>query len=86
VVAAHAPAPPRSSSSSSSSPYPRRRQQDEGHRCVPSTGAGQQLTQLGAGAAGGGWVQGASTRLSHPLFRRKPSAYLYACQDQVSCI
>jgi hypothetical protein len=24
--------------------------------------------------------------LSHPIFRRKPSAYLYACQDQVSCI
>jgi hypothetical protein len=24
--------------------------------------------------------------LSHPTFRRKPSAYLYACQDQVSCI
>jgi hypothetical protein len=26
------------------------------------------------------------TALSHPTFRRKPSAYLYACQDQVSCI
>jgi hypothetical protein len=26
------------------------------------------------------------TTLSHPVFRRKPSAYLYACQDQVSCI
>jgi hypothetical protein len=24
--------------------------------------------------------------VSHPTFRRKPSAYLYACQDQVSCI
>jgi hypothetical protein len=24
--------------------------------------------------------------LSHLTFRRKPSAYLYACQDQVSCI
>jgi hypothetical protein len=24
--------------------------------------------------------------MSHPTFRRKPSAYLYACQDQVSCI
>jgi hypothetical protein len=24
--------------------------------------------------------------LSHPTFRRKPSANLYACQDQVSCI
>jgi hypothetical protein len=24
--------------------------------------------------------------LSHLLFQRKPSAYLYACQDQVSCI
>jgi hypothetical protein len=24
--------------------------------------------------------------LSHPSFRRKPSANLYACQDQVSCI
>jgi hypothetical protein len=24
--------------------------------------------------------------LSHPIFRVKPSAYLYACQDQVSCI
>jgi hypothetical protein len=25
-------------------------------------------------------------KLSHPIFRRKPSAYLYAWQDQVSCI
>jgi hypothetical protein len=25
-------------------------------------------------------------RMSHLLFRRKPSAYLYACQDHVSCI
>jgi hypothetical protein len=25
-------------------------------------------------------------QLSHPTFRRKPSANLYACQDQVSCI
>jgi hypothetical protein len=25
-------------------------------------------------------------KVSHPIFRRKPSAYLYACQDQVSCI
>jgi hypothetical protein len=24
--------------------------------------------------------------VSHLLFQRKPSAYLYACQDQVSCI
>jgi helix-turn-helix protein len=24
--------------------------------------------------------------VSHPIFRRKPSTYLYACQDQVSCI
>jgi hypothetical protein len=24
--------------------------------------------------------------MSHPTFRRKPSANLYACQDQVSCI
>jgi hypothetical protein len=24
--------------------------------------------------------------MSHPIFRRKPSANLYACQDQVSCI
>jgi hypothetical protein len=24
--------------------------------------------------------------LSHPTFRRKPSANLYACRDQVSCI
>jgi hypothetical protein len=24
--------------------------------------------------------------VSHPIFQRKPSAYLYACQDQVSCI
>jgi hypothetical protein len=24
--------------------------------------------------------------VSHPIFRRKPSANLYACQDQVSCI
>jgi hypothetical protein len=24
--------------------------------------------------------------LSHRIFQRKPSAYLYACQDQVSCI
>jgi hypothetical protein len=24
--------------------------------------------------------------ISHPIFQRKPSAYLYACQDQVSCI
>jgi hypothetical protein len=24
--------------------------------------------------------------LSHLIFQRKPSAYLYACQDQVSCI
>jgi hypothetical protein len=28
----------------------------------------------------------AACRLSHPIFRRKPSANLYACQDQVSCI
>jgi hypothetical protein len=26
------------------------------------------------------------TTLSHPTFRRKPSANIYACQDQVSCI
>jgi hypothetical protein len=24
--------------------------------------------------------------VSHPIFRRKPSANIYACQDQVSCI
>jgi hypothetical protein len=24
--------------------------------------------------------------VSHPIFQRKPSANLYACQDQVSCI
>jgi hypothetical protein len=24
--------------------------------------------------------------LSHPIFQRKPSANLHACQDQVSCI
>jgi hypothetical protein len=27
-----------------------------------------------------------STSLSHLFFQRKPSANLYACQDQVSCI
>jgi hypothetical protein len=26
------------------------------------------------------------TEVSHLLFRRKPSANLYACEDQVSCI
>jgi hypothetical protein len=31
-------------------------------------------------------VMDEAARLSHPIFRRKSSAYLYACQDQVSCI
>jgi hypothetical protein len=26
------------------------------------------------------------SQMSHPIFRRKPGAHLYACQDQVSCI
>jgi hypothetical protein len=51
------------------------------------------------GREGTGWLEHAAAggkvgprELSHPTFRRKtkvegkPSAYLYACQDQVSCI
>jgi hypothetical protein len=39
-----------------------------------------------SGVYGGSLENYRVTRLSHLTFRRKPSAYLYACQDQVSCI
>jgi hypothetical protein len=47
---------------------------------------GRGIGRAGLGGRGGGLEALLPLCLSHPIFRRKSSAYLYACQDQVSCI
>jgi hypothetical protein len=51
--------------------------------CVLSMHSSRGRLRTMCGSRTGGW---SLPCVSHPIFRRKPSAYLYACQDHVSCI